>query len=430
MTVGATAVGAQQQPPIRQITRVERVTTDSLASVAAAVPMPGGRVLLNDIASRRVVLLDSMLSHPIVVADTSSITSDAYGAQDGTLIRYRGDSALFISPSSLSMLVITPAGAIARVMAIPRPDDAVLLLDVFGTPGFDSRGRLAYYGAAANAGTLTFAATGRPVAPGARQRIEARPQAPDSAFIVRVDLTSRTVDTAAWFKIPPQKVHVNFDEQDIIRSITVVNDPVPIVDDWTVLPDGSIALLRGRDYHIDWIGTDGSRTSSPKMPFDWQPLSDDRKTALIDSAVIADQARWDGPHASSAPATSTTASRSAPSGGRGSSAAAGGRGGAAAAGLRPVPYVFGRAALQELPDYFPAFKQAALHADAEGNLWIRTSTVVDDRPVYDIVDHHGTLIDRAQLPAFRTIAGFGPGVLYMAVKDASGVIHLERARIH
>ena len=34
--------------------------------------------------------------------------------------------------------------------------------------------------------------------------------------------------------------------------------------------DGSVAILRGRDYHIDWINADGSRVSSPKMPFDWK----------------------------------------------------------------------------------------------------------------------------------------------------------------
>jgi hypothetical protein len=34
-----------------------------------------------------------------------------------------------------------------------------------------------------------------------------------------------------------------------------------------------------------------------------------------------------------------------------------------------------------------------------------------------------------QLPAFRTLAGFGKGVVYLAVRDAAGVVHLERARV-
>jgi hypothetical protein len=39
------------------------------------------------------------------------------------------------------------------------------------------------------------------------------------------------------------------------------------------------------------------------------------------------------------------------------------------------------------------------------------------------------LIDRVVLPPYRSIAGFGPGVAYLAVKDPSAVVHLERVRI-
>ena len=46
-------------PAIRQLGRLERVTTDSLASVAAALPLPGGRVLVNDRIALRVLLFDS-----------------------------------------------------------------------------------------------------------------------------------------------------------------------------------------------------------------------------------------------------------------------------------------------------------------------------------------------------------------------------------
>jgi hypothetical protein len=49
--------------------------------------------------------------------------------------------------------------------------------------------------------------------------------------------------------------------------------------------------------------------------------------------------------------------------------------------------------------------------------------------VYDVVNRKGELVDRVQLPSFRTIAGFGPGVVYMAVKDEAGIVHLERARV-
>jgi len=44
-----------------------------------------------------------------------------------------------------------------------------------------------------------------------------------------------------------------------------------------------------------------------------------------------------------------------------------------------------RAEMRDVPDYRPAFGQGSGRADREGNLWIRTSTVIDSRPVYDVV---------------------------------------------
>jgi hypothetical protein len=89
----------------------------------------------------------------------------------------------------------------------------------------------------------------------------------------------------------------------------------------------------------------------------------------------------------------------------------------------------GRPSLDDLPDYRPPFTRGAVRSDADGNLWIRTTTLVKGQPVYDVVNRKGELIDRIQLPPFRTIAGFGPGVVYMAAKDPAGVVHLERARV-
>jgi len=96
-----------------------------------------------------------------------------------------------------------------------------------------------------------------------------------------------------------------------------------------------------------------------------------------------------------------------------------------------APLIAERPSLASVSDYMPPVTTTpgALTADAENNLWIRTSTMIDGRPVYDVVNRRGELFDRVQLPAFRTIAGFGSGVIYMAMKDSTGVVHLERARV-
>jgi sugar lactone lactonase YvrE len=83
----------------------------------------------------------------------------------------------------------------------------------------------------------------------------------------------------------------------------------------------------------------------------------------------------------------------------------------------------------DLPDYKPAFLPGSTRVDAEGNLWIRTTQNVDGRPVYNVLNRKGELIDRVQLPANRVIAGFGEGgTVYLAVRDG-GTAHLERARV-
>jgi hypothetical protein len=97
--------------------------------------------------------------------------------------------------------------------------------------------------------------------------------------------------------------------------------------------------------------------------------------------------------------------------------------------VTPIPEIVAPADIADVPDYVPAIDEHSAISDAENNLWIRTSARVDGRPVYDVVNRRGELIDRVQLPAFRTIAGFGPGVIYMAVSDANGKVHLERARV-
>jgi hypothetical protein len=203
--------------------------------------------------------------------------------------------------------------------------------------------------------------------------------------------------------IPKLDRMLKTDAHRALISIETTYDPLPVVDAWAMTSDGTVAVLRTRDYHIDWLSADGKWISTPKMPFDWQKVDDARKTQLIDSTV----ARWQGQN-----------DRIMNGGGRG------------ATGLAPL--IAARPDPATVSDYFPPIndRPGAVAADAENNVWIRTTTMVDARPVYDVIDRRGEVIDRVQLPAFRTIAGFGPGVLYMAVQQQiGGKVRLERARI-
>jgi hypothetical protein len=406
---------AQSTPAIRPIGPIVHVSSEPLSSVASALRLADGRLFVNDIVARRVVLFDSSLAEAHVVTDSASVTATAYGFGAGALIPFHGDTSLFLDPQSSSMPVLSPAGRIARVMATPRPNNRLVSIgSLYFTPGFDAAGRLLYYL------PLAMSVSSKPLAPNATTTAII-----DSALIVRFDFATHVYDTVTAIRTPKARQTIATNEDGrITRMQSMTADPLPVVDDWVVRQDGSLAIVRGRDFHVDWMDANGKWTSAPKMPFDWQHLDDTQKQVLIDSAAAANKARLD----------SAIAGRG--SGVIGGTVGAVGRGGGAGAGeagvprpAPPPPFDEPKVEPNDVADYRPAFPHGATHEDAEGNLWIRTTSIVNGQPVYDLVNRRGELFDRVQLPPFRTLAGFGPGVVYMAVKDAAGVVHLEEAKI-
>src|SRR2546423_2798795 len=196
ITLGGSSIRlAQALPPVRQLGPVTAVAKEPLGAVASVRHLSDGRVLVNDIIGRRVLMFDSSLSTVTVIADTTSATANAYGTRPGGLIAFRGDSTLFVDPASLSMLLIDPNGKIARVMSAPRANDVGFLVGgPFGTPGFDPQGRLVY-----RAPPNLFAFRGPP---GSGNNLPQFPTPPDSAALVRYHLGTRKVDTLTFFKTP------------------------------------------------------------------------------------------------------------------------------------------------------------------------------------------------------------------------------------
>jgi len=120
----ATLAGAQQQPPIRQLAPIAAKSSVQWNNIIGVRALPGGRVLVNDIVGRKVVLLDSTLAAVTIVADTTPATSTAYSGRIASIIPFRADSTLFVDPQSMSMMVVDPNGKMTRVMALPRAEDA------------------------------------------------------------------------------------------------------------------------------------------------------------------------------------------------------------------------------------------------------------------------------------------------------------------
>ncbi len=451
----ATGAGAQAPsastaalPPIRSLAKASAVSKDLLGAVSQVRALPGGRLLVNDNLGRKVVMFDPTLSSYTVVADTTSATANAYSSRAAGLIAYKGDSTLFVDPQSLSMLVIDGKGVVGRVMSIPRPNDANALIGgPNGTPGFDASGRLVYRAA----GGIRMAAPGRGgdgrggrgAAP-ASGGMPMIPELPDSAAIIRIDMESRAVDTVAKVKIPKQKLEIN-QRPDGGMSINSITNPMQYIDDWAVTADGRVAVVRGQEYRLDWMGEANTVSASSKLPFAWRQLNDSMKTSFLDSTRTAmeklrEQAMarmqaggagapimMGGPAGSPAGAQMMTFELGARAAVRGDAPGARGAGPGGATTQFQMPPIQ-LVSANELPDYAPPFSAGSVRGDADGNLWIRTSNVYNGGSVYDIVNNKGVLTDRVLLPAGRVIAGFGPGVVYMGFRDGEGV-RLEAASI-
>ena len=395
---------------------------------------------------------------------------------------------------------------------MPRVEDANRIggSDASARSGVDALGRVVY---------RVPARPGPPLVPPPKD-VPYFPQEPDSAFLVAIDLETRKIDTLGAIRIPESSFAFKRTPDGRFNFYEIVN-PMPRTDEWAVLSDGVVAFIRGVDYRIDFRHADGTWTSSAKLPFDWQPVTEQDKQHLIDS-VKADQRRslggsyvssmirwvnmygkpypagfkvpegfrvqngiaktWKLPPGVQFPAnyiyacgpnetpTMTPAPAPAPGSAAPDRPAGAPPAGAPPAGAPPAgppgrgfpgpggdgqrggipscipgPVIVsggnapppptlrenGVVSAAQLPDFRPPFSAGAARADADGNLWIRTtpSTPIPGGPVYDIVSSAGELADRLQIPQGYALVGFGKGkVVYLSMRDAAG-IHLARVRL-
>ncbi|MBL0889745.1 MAG: hypothetical protein IBJ19_03950 [Gemmatimonadaceae bacterium] len=441
LLLGATSIAAQAQtltpapagsrPAIRPLGPVTATSSEAFGVVSNLRALPGGRALVNDVVNRRVVLLDEKLSVVKVVADTTAATANAYGANPGNLIAFRGDSTLFVDAQSLSMLVIAPNGEVARVMSVPRSQDAMMLASAGLGGAYHSNGHLVYRGRPSMQFRASTTSGGPPQ----------MPAMPDTMPVVRVNLQTRVLDTLAWMKVPNTRTTMNTTEDGKLQPSIEIN-PLPVVDEWTVTPAGDIAIVRGRDYHVDWVSANGEKRASPKVAFDWKRMTDEDKIKLIDSVKAIRERQL-----AANPGQGQDIARafgSAMGGGAGGGGAApqvvmrfemrgdgGGPGGPVRAPQVVAPN-FTYVSPSELPDYQPAFFANSLRADAEGRLWLST---IPTKPqpagtVYDVLNAQGEAVERVLVPEGRSIVGFGPnGVVYLVSRQDNRAV-LEVAKVN
>jgi hypothetical protein len=376
-------------------------------------------VLVNDPGRRQVVLLDSTLASAKVVVDSAGGVN-MYGTNPGALIPFAADSTLFVDRAASAFLVIAPNGEVTRVMSMP-PGNAVQYLTnptAYGFPAFSPSLGIAY--------RLPMPR------PQVQRPREGAPEVnltfDDSALVMAMNVKRRTLDTIA--RVATGSVVTMRLSANSTNSNT--NTPIfPIFDDWAVMSDGTIAVLRGREYRIDFFGGDGAKTPGPRLQYPWKRLDDDQRQHIVDSINTQRRKQYDEMIEDLRKRALDTAQKTGPGGER--IILVDGMPIRTYGGERMPPQT-PPALVQptELPDYLPAVERnsAGYRADADNHVWIRPKPPAGaprgGGTIYDIVDRTGALVDRIQLPAGRILAGFGPGgMVYATVRDA-GVTRIEK----
>ncbi|MCG8468578.1 MAG: hypothetical protein MJB57_10290 [Gemmatimonadetes bacterium] len=285
----------------------------------------------------------------------------------------------------------------------PLPDDGTLLVDL-------GNARLVEIGADLSFGETTPIAQGQ-LGPGmtlvlprgtdsnGRVYYEHRPgqmgAVPDSAIIRRFDPTTESEEDLAKRKLPEMKRSESGGPNNSNVSIRPV--PLSAQDTWAVGFDGSIAVVRSSDYHVEWTRPDGSVLTGAPVPYDPVRVGNGEKDAWLEglAAGLSISMFSDG----GPPQLSFS------------------RGGSTRSSSNRDEY--------EWPDRMPPFANASF-VDGDGRAWVERSTSAGAPTLFDIFSDTGEWIAQVQLPPERTLVGFGENAVYLTRSDDFDFAWLER----
>ena len=233
---------------------------------------------------------------------------------------------------------------------------------------------------------------------------DGRPQTADSAAIIRYDRGTRRIDTLAYVKLQQQNAQVSGGQNNMRVMIGGAN-PLAPRDEWTVFPDGRVAIVRAADYHVDWVMPNGTKRSSP--PIAYTPVR-----------MNAAEIRHEENLRNLARANQMSVSMSM-----------GPNGAQRTAQMGPPPNAPPLEPLTDWPAVKPPFRAGftSVLARPNGELWVRrTENAAAKGTLYDVIDQNGRVTMQVRLQDGWTLVGFGNGTIYTTRKDEDDLVYLQR----
>jgi hypothetical protein len=292
-----------------------------------------------------------------------------------------GDTSLVFDPLNSRSLLILPNGEpgdFVSSVSPPRGPGGGMM--IAGTPPrfSDTRGRTYTAGNAFSMGPNG-------------------PTAAESLAILRLDRKTNKSDTVAWIRAPKNNVQTSGSSGQMSFRVGTAAPFTPR-DDWFVLPDGRVGVIRSPEYRVDWAD---SRTPGTPIPYDRIKVTEGHKQAWRDSRK----------NQMAISVTMNNGRRSVTSG----------------PGAANVPEP------SEWPDILPPFLAEtgeAVFTAPNGQVWVSRAREASDRtPNYDVLDATGKVAFRVELPERTRVIGFGTGTVYTIRTDEDDLQYLQRHRM-
>jgi hypothetical protein len=174
---------------------------------------------------------------------------------------------------------------------------------------------------------------------------------------------------------------------------------MPQKDAWSVLPDGSVLVLRADGYRAEWTG--GVEGRAVGDPIEHPRV---RADAAQREAWIEGMLSQGGGTASMRSSSSEPERRE-----------------------RQLRRYRSELDPDRFPDFVPPFTGGYKPAAPWGEVWIRLETASDDaRTVFDVIGRQGELVRRVSVEGVAQVVGFGADAVYIQRTDAFDLQWLER----
>jgi hypothetical protein len=388
--LAAGAVGAPasaQTIPLRDLPKPAREIDDPFTAVLGARELRSGLLLVADGGDVTITIVD--------LARGTKTPLGRQGAGPGEyqlptgIFTVAGDTIWIVDRTLQRVAVFHPDHSAGTTYPIPFLN-AQDTSSLDGPWGADLSGRL--YAAAVSFKTSTSGSASD------AKGMTAGVAVPDSNLIVRFDPrvlnAPRTrigrVRTASAGKQDVKVIGTNL-------KITIPFPGFVPADGWAVFPDGRVAIVRGANYRIEFIGADGKHAAPVTIPYEHFKLTEADRKIEMDAAQkqLRDQ--------------KATISKLAPAG--------------YTLDLSMTPPA-------TWPAEYPPISLLGVLAAPDGRLWVKRGVPERiGREQWDVIDQHGRLVARWQLPPKITLIGAGAGVVYTVRKDEDDLQYLQRVEL-